>query len=56
MILKCTRHVKEIDSGTAHTVTVTSANKADIGELPAFLRKEDEVIFGYADGLHQRHI
>ncbi|MDP0590205.1 MAG: IS5 family transposase [Candidatus Endonucleobacter bathymodioli] len=36
----------DVNSGTAHTVTVTSANKADIGELPALLRKEDEVIFG----------
>jgi len=38
----------DVNSGTAYTVTVTSANKADIGELPALLRKEDEVIFGDA--------
>jgi hypothetical protein len=35
-----------VNSGTAYTVTVTSANKADIGELPALLREQDEVIFG----------
>ena len=36
----------DVNSGTAYTVTVTSANKADIGELPALLREQDEVIFG----------
>ncbi|MDP0587668.1 MAG: transposase [Candidatus Endonucleobacter bathymodioli] len=41
----------DVNSGTAHTVTVTSTNKADIGERPALLREEDDVI-----RLHQRHI
>ncbi|MDP0589646.1 MAG: IS5 family transposase [Candidatus Endonucleobacter bathymodioli] len=47
----------DVNSGTAHTVTVTSANKADIGELPALLRKEDEVIFddaGYTSDTYKR--
>ncbi|MDP0590061.1 MAG: hypothetical protein QS748_13090 [Candidatus Endonucleobacter bathymodioli] len=38
----------DVNSGTAHTVTVISANKVDIGELVALLRKEDEIIFGDA--------
>ena len=38
------RHA-DVNSGTVHTVTVTSANKADIGELPALLREEDKVIW-----------
>ncbi|MDP0589401.1 MAG: transposase [Candidatus Endonucleobacter bathymodioli] len=44
----------DVNSSTAHTVTVTPANKADIGELPTLLRENDEVIFGDAGciGLH----
>lgn len=38
----------DVNSGTAHTVTVTAANEADINQLPDLLRKEDEVIFGDA--------
>lgn len=38
----------DVNSGTAHTVTVTAANEADITQLPALLRDSDEVIFGDA--------
>jgi len=38
----------DVDSGAAHTVTVTAANAADITQLPALLRETDEVIFGDA--------
>lgn len=38
----------DVNSGTAHTVTVTAANEADINQLPALLREDDEVIFGDA--------
>lgn len=38
----------DVNSGTAHTVTVTAANEADISQLPALLRESDEVIFGDA--------
>ena len=38
----------DVNSGTAHTVTVTAANEADISQLPALLRENDEVVFGDA--------
>ncbi|HEU0198207.1 MAG TPA: IS5 family transposase [Nevskiaceae bacterium] len=38
----------DVNRGTAHTVTVTAANRADISELPDLLREEDAVIFGDA--------
>jgi len=38
----------DVDSGAAHSVTVTAANTADISELPKLLRAEDEVVFGDA--------
>ncbi len=38
----------DVNSGTAHTVTVTAANEADISQLPDLLRADDEVIFGDA--------
>ena len=38
----------DVDSGAAHTVTVTSANNSDINELPKLLRKDDQVVFGDA--------
>ena len=38
----------DVDSGVAHTVTVTAANTADITELPKLLREDDQVIFGDA--------
>lgn len=38
----------DVNSGAAHTVTVTAANEADITQLPALLRDTDEVIFGDA--------
>ena len=38
----------DINSNVIHSATVTSANIADIDEMPMLLRKEDEVIFGDA--------
>jgi IS5 family transposase len=38
----------DVDSGAAHTVTVTAANEADINQLPKLLRSGDQVIFGDA--------
>ncbi|MBD3766273.1 MAG: IS5 family transposase [Rhodobacterales bacterium] len=38
----------DVDSGAAHTVTVTAANEADINQLPKLLRASDQVIFGDA--------
>jgi len=38
----------DINSNVIHSATVTSANTADIDEMPMLLRKEDEVIFGDA--------
>lgn len=38
----------DVDSGAAHTVTVTAANEADINQLPELLRDRDKVIFGDA--------
>lgn len=38
----------DVDSGAAHSVTVSAANTADISELPKLLRAEDQVIFGDA--------
>lgn len=38
----------DVNSGAAHSVTVTPANTADIGELPNLLREEDQAIFGDA--------
>ena len=38
----------DVNRGTAHTVTVTAANEADISQLPSLLRESDEVIFGDA--------
>lgn len=47
----------DVDSGAAHSITITSANRADISELPDLLRTEDEVIFGdagYASDKYKR--
>ncbi len=47
----------DVNSGTAHTVTVTAANEADISQLLALLRASDEVIFGdagYASDSYKR--
>lgn len=47
----------DVDSGAAHTVTVTAANEADIGQLPGLLREGDQVIFGdagYASDSYKR--
>ncbi len=47
----------DVNSGAAHTVTVTAANTADIDELPALLRTDDQVIFsdaGYASDSYKR--
>ncbi len=38
----------DVDSGAAHSVTVTAANQADISELPNLLRKEDVAVSGDA--------
>jgi IS5 family transposase len=47
----------DVNSGAAHTVTVTPANKADIDELPKLLRADDEVVFadaGYTSDEYKR--
>jgi IS5 family transposase len=38
----------DVDSGAVHSVSVTAANRADIGELPNLLRPDDQVVFGDA--------
>jgi len=38
----------DVDSGAVHTVTTTSANVADINELPKLLREKDTVVFADA--------
>ena len=38
----------DVDSGLAHTVSVTSANVADVTELPNLLREDDRAVFGDA--------
>ena len=38
----------DVDSGAAHSVSVTAANRADISELPNLLRENDQVVFGDA--------
>ena len=38
----------DVNSGAAHSVTVTAANIADIQELPKLLRDDDQVIFADA--------
>jgi len=38
----------DVDSGAAHSVSVTAANQADISELPNLLRENDQVVFGDA--------
>lgn len=38
----------DVDSNAIHSATVTSANIADISEMPELLREEDEVVFGDA--------
>lgn len=45
----------DVDSGAAHTVTVTSANEADINQLPELLRESDEAIFGDAGYASDRY-
>jgi IS5 family transposase len=36
----------DVDSGLAHTVSVTSANTSDISQLPCLLREDDRAVFG----------
>jgi IS5 family transposase len=36
----------DVDSGLAHTVSVTSANASDISQLPYLLREDDRAVFG----------
>ncbi len=38
----------DVNSNVIHSATVTSANVADIDEMPNLLREEDEVVFGDA--------
>jgi IS5 family transposase len=38
----------DVNSNAIHSATVTSANIADISEMPELLREEDEVVFGDA--------
>jgi len=38
----------DVDSGAAHSVSVTAANRADIAELPNLLRADDQAVFGDA--------
>ena len=38
----------DVNSNAIHSATVTSANVADISEMPELLREEDEVVFGDA--------
>ncbi len=47
----------DVDSGAAHSVSVTAANQADINELPDLLRADDAVLFGdagYASDAYKR--
>ncbi len=49
----------DVDSGAVHTVTTTSANIADINELPKLLRDDDAVIFadaGYTSDSYKRGV
>jgi len=36
----------DANSGLAHTVSVTAANEADVGQLPNLLREDDRAVFG----------
>ena len=47
----------DVNSNVVHTATVTSANEADITELPNLIRKDDQVIFadaGYTSDSYKR--
>jgi len=47
----------DVNSNVIHSATVTSANKADIDELPQLLRESDQVIFadaGYTSDTYKR--
>lgn len=47
----------DVDSNVIHSATVTSANEADITELPNLLREEDQVVFadaGYTSDSYKR--
>ena len=47
----------DVDSNVIHSATVTSANEADITELPHLLREDDQVIFadaGYTSDTYKR--
>jgi len=47
----------DVDSGAVHSVTTTSANVADIEELPKLLRDDDAVVFadaGYTSDAYKR--
>jgi IS5 family transposase len=36
----------DVDSGLAHTVSVTSANAPDVSQLPKLLREVGRAVFG----------
>ena len=36
----------DVNSGLAHTVSVTPANASDVGQLPNLLREDDRAVFG----------
>ena len=36
----------DVNSGLAHTVAVTTANEADVSQLPNLLREDDRAVFG----------
>lgn len=36
----------DVNSGLAHTVSVTAANASDVGQLPVLLREDDRAVFG----------
>jgi len=47
----------DVNSNVVHSATVTSANEADINELPHVLRKDDQVVFadaGYTSDSYKR--
>lgn len=47
----------DVNSNAIHSATVTSANEADINELPSLLREDDKVVFadaGYTSDSYKR--
>jgi transposase, IS5 family len=47
----------DVNSGLAHTVSVTAANTSDVSQLPMLLREDDQAVFGdkgYVDNHFKR--